>query len=80
MGEMTNRDEMTFLRYQIMMNCWQNEPEARPSFTALTKQLKDMENQHKVTLLVINEKKKALTSFPKLHAMRIFPRKIVKVV
>ncbi|CAH3158239.1 unnamed protein product, partial [Porites lobata] len=33
--------------YQIMMNCWQNEPEARPSFTALTKQLKDMENQHK---------------------------------
>ena len=37
-----------FSRYQIMMNCWQNEPQARPSFTALTKQLKDMENQHKV--------------------------------
>ena len=35
-----------------MMNCWQNEPEARPSFTDLTKQLKDMENQHKVGLLV----------------------------
>ena len=33
-----------------MMNCWQNEPEARPSFTDLTKQLKDMENQHKVRL------------------------------
>ena len=33
-----------------MMNCWQNEPQARPSFTALTKQLKDMENQHKVRL------------------------------
>ena len=33
-----------------MMNCWQNEPEARPSFTALTKQLRDMENQHKVRL------------------------------
>ena len=31
-----------------MMNCWQNESEARPSFAALTKQLKDMENQHKV--------------------------------
>ena len=38
------------LRYQIMMNCWQNEPKARPSFTDLTKQLKDMENQHKVRL------------------------------
>ena len=35
-------------RYQIMLNCWQTEPEARPSFSALTKQLKDMENQHKV--------------------------------
>ena len=32
------------------MNCWQNEPGARPSFTDLTKQLKDMENQHKVRL------------------------------
>ena len=33
-----------------MMNCWQNEPKARPSFTALTKQLTDMENQHQVRL------------------------------
>jgi len=32
--------------YQIMMNCWQNQAEARPSFAALTKQLRDMENQH----------------------------------
>ena len=31
-----------------MMNCWQNQADARPSFAALTKQLKDMENQHKV--------------------------------
>ena len=27
------------------MNCWQNEPEARPSFKDLTRQLKRMENQ-----------------------------------
>ncbi|XP_068733593.1 fibroblast growth factor receptor 2-like [Montipora capricornis] len=33
--------------YQIMMNCWQNEPEARPSFADLTQQLKGMEKQHK---------------------------------
>ena len=31
-----------------MMSCWQNEPEARPEFTVLTKQLRKMENQHKV--------------------------------
>ncbi|XP_067031991.1 fibroblast growth factor receptor 3-like isoform X2 [Acropora muricata] len=33
--------------YQIMMNCWQSEPEIRPSFAGLTQQLKQMENQHK---------------------------------
>jgi len=33
--------------YQIMMNCWQSEPETRPSFSDLTQQLKRMENQHK---------------------------------
>ena len=32
------------------MNCWQNEPKVRPSFTDLTKQLKDMEDQHTVRL------------------------------
>ncbi|XP_015769891.1 PREDICTED: fibroblast growth factor receptor 4-like isoform X11 [Acropora digitifera] len=33
--------------YQIMMNCWQSEPEIRPSFADLTQQLKHMKNQHK---------------------------------
>ena len=33
-----------------MMNCWQSEPEDRPSFSDLTQQLKRMENQHKVRL------------------------------
>ena len=41
-----------------MTNCWQNDPKARPSFTALTKQLRDMENQHKVGLLVPCDVKK----------------------
>ncbi|CAH3040154.1 unnamed protein product [Pocillopora meandrina] len=33
--------------YQIMMKCWKNEPDARPTFTELRNQLKDMENLHK---------------------------------
>ncbi|XP_074634457.1 uncharacterized protein LOC141893000 [Acropora palmata] len=33
--------------YQLMMNCWQSEPERRPSFAHLTQNLKRMENQHK---------------------------------
>ena len=35
-------------RYQIMRNCWQEEPEDRPSFEQLRHELKLMENQHKV--------------------------------
>jgi len=33
--------------YQIMRNCWQEEPEDRPSFEQLQRELKLMENQHK---------------------------------
>ena len=33
-----------------MMKCWESEPEARPSFSDLTQQLKRLENQHKVRL------------------------------
>ncbi|XP_067021800.1 fibroblast growth factor receptor-like isoform X3 [Acropora muricata] len=36
--------------YQIMMNCWQSEPEARPSFNDLTQQLKHMLNQRKTLI------------------------------
>ena len=36
-----------------MINCWQNQAEARPSFAALTKQLRDMENQHTVRTTTI---------------------------
>ena len=38
-----------------MMNCWQNQADTRPSFAALTKQLRDMENQHKVTTTSIKK-------------------------
>ena len=31
-----------------MMNCWGNDPDARPTFTDLRNQLKDMETLHKV--------------------------------
>ena len=31
-----------------MMKCWQEDPDARPTFADLRNQLKEMENQHKV--------------------------------
>ncbi|XP_068686466.1 uncharacterized protein [Montipora foliosa] len=33
--------------YQIMTNCWKEEPKDRPSFADLTQRLKKLENQHK---------------------------------
>nr|XP_058969351.1 tyrosine-protein kinase receptor Tie-1-like [Pocillopora verrucosa] len=33
--------------YHIMMRCWQNDPDERPAFTELKKELKDMESLHK---------------------------------
>ncbi|XP_022804175.1 tyrosine-protein kinase receptor Tie-1-like [Stylophora pistillata] len=33
--------------YQIMKRCWQNDPDARPTFTQLRNQLKEMETQHR---------------------------------
>ena len=41
-------DESYCFRYQIMRNCWQEEPDDRPSFEQLRHELKRMENQHKV--------------------------------
>ena len=38
-----------YRRYDIMLKCWQNNPDVRPTFSELKNQLKDMENQHKVT-------------------------------
>ncbi|XP_068734046.1 fibroblast growth factor receptor 3-like isoform X2 [Montipora capricornis] len=33
--------------YQLMLNCWQQEPHDRPTFEQLRRELKLMENQHK---------------------------------
>ncbi|XP_068685519.1 uncharacterized protein [Montipora foliosa] len=33
--------------YQLMLNCWQQEPHDRPTFKQLRRELKLMENQHK---------------------------------
>ena len=34
-----------------MMKCWKNDPEAKPTFTELQNQLKDMETLHKVRIV-----------------------------
>ncbi|CAH3044688.1 unnamed protein product, partial [Porites evermanni] len=34
--------------YQMMLNCWQEDPDERPTFEALRHELKEMENQNKM--------------------------------
>ena len=36
-----------------MVTCWQNDPDARPTFADLRNKLKEMERQHKVRLLTL---------------------------
>ena len=48
----SQKDHLNNARYQIMMKCWKNNPDARPTFTELKNQLKDMETLHKVRILI----------------------------
>ena len=45
-------DHLNNTRYQITMKCWKNDPDARPPFTELKNQLKDMETLNKVRILI----------------------------
>ena len=47
----SNRSILENTRYQIMMKCWKSDPDARPTFTELKNQLKDMETLHKVRIV-----------------------------
>ena len=48
---------LTWIRYQIMMKCWEEKPNDRPAFEKLRKTMKDMERNNKVKYQRINLKK-----------------------
>ena len=50
--ETFSKSHLNNARYQIMMKCWKNDPDARPTFTELKNQLNDMETRHKVRILI----------------------------
>ena len=41
-------DQSYCFRYLIMLNCWKEDPDDRPSFEQLRHELNRMANQHKV--------------------------------
>ena len=45
-------DHLNDARYQIVIKCWKNDPDARPTFTELKNQLKGMETLHKVKIWI----------------------------
>jgi len=62
------------------MNCWQNQADARPSFADLTKQLRDMENQH--TVRTTTTTRVANIHFFKKHLLNseMMPRNEVMII
>ena len=40
---------LLWIRYQIMLKCWEEEPNDRPTFEHLTKTMKEMEKGHLVS-------------------------------
>ena len=60
-----------YRRYEIMLKCWQNEPDVRPTFSESKNLLKEMENQHKVGQIERTYWKDSLYS-PKLSSSKKF--------
>ena len=50
-------------RYDIITNCWKDDPGIGPSFENLRKELKEMEDQHKVGLWSLRRDYVIMTSF-----------------
>ena len=44
---------LLFSRYNIMLKCWSEEPEQRPSFSALAKTFERMENDTAVSISIM---------------------------
>ena len=53
-GDNYYNDDDDYFRYQVMLKCWQEQPDDRPSFEQLRHELKLMENQHKVIKRIVN--------------------------
>ena len=43
-------DDFLFIRYQIMLNCWEENPCDRPTFAKLKDTMKEMERNHMVSM------------------------------
>ena len=39
-----------FIRYQIMLKCWEENPSDRPTFTKLKDTMKEIERNHRVSM------------------------------
>ena len=42
--------QFLFIRYQIMLKCWEEIPSDRPTFAKLKETMKEMNRNHKVSL------------------------------
>ena len=43
-------NDVLFIRYQIMLKCWEENPSDRPTFAKLKDSMKEMERNHMVSM------------------------------
>ena len=43
-------NNVLFIRYQIMLKCWEENPSDRPTFTKLKDMMKEIERNHRVSM------------------------------
>ena len=43
-------NNLLFIRYQIMLKCWEENPSDRPTFTKLKDTMKEIERSHRVSM------------------------------
>ena len=47
--DITKKIDVWFLSYALMCECWNNEPDRRPTFEAISRTIKRLERCHKVS-------------------------------
>ena len=43
-------NNVLFIRYQIMLKCWEENPSDRPTFSKLKDMMKEIERNHRVSM------------------------------
>ena len=64
-------NNLSFIRYQIMLKCWEENPSDRPTFTELKDTMKEIERNHRVSMGYSASSMKIDINFFRIFSYRI---------